>query len=117
MKFLLLPLALGAVLAGCATYAPAPMYVAAPYQYHDPVTGTVQAWDPASAVYPPYVYPYPSPYPYPYAYPYYGGPYWDPFWLTGGAFFACCAGAHHHDHLHHHMHGPWQGGGMRSAHR
>lgn len=91
MKLHLLPLAICAALAGCATYyEPAP---GAPYN-------------------PDYGYGYTTPYayyPYPYAYPYYYGPYgYSSLWISGTWF--CCSGSRHR---HHHHPGIWSNGAHR----
>lgn len=97
MKSLLLSLALGAGLAGCATY-PAYDYPYTVVPSYDPATGT--------PYYPPYVYPYPVPYAYPYAYP-----YWYPSVWVGGSWLWYGGGGHYrHGHGHGGSH-QWHSGG------
>jgi hypothetical protein len=110
MKSLLLPLALAAVLAACAPYAPvAPVYyVITPGPLDQGAT-------------PQYAYPYGYASPYPYAYPYaYPDPYlyapyayYDPFLFSGG--FFCCSGRHHHHDHGMHRTNHWGGGHMAAG--
>lgn len=106
MKSLLLVLAAGAALAGCAVY---PAYEPAYYTVPQPAvqSSTPGATTPA----PVYAYPYPYAYPYAYAYPYgyYGG--WYPsVWISGS--YWCCSSRHSH-RWHHGGSGRWNGGHWR----
>lgn len=133
MKYLLLPLALCAGLAGC--YAPYPYYYPRYAVYTVPSSQDPNAIQPAptpngtaqSATVVPYpitygtpygypygyateAYPYPYGYPYPYAYPYgYGYGYgYAPLWISGSWY----SGGHHGGDWHGgHGGGQWHGGG------
>jgi hypothetical protein len=131
MQVRLLPLALCTVLAGCATYAPYPYYVATPAT--TVVTPSVDAATGAVVQSPAVVYTYPA-YGYPYPYPYTYAPYfYDPFpFFVSGTFLFSNGGHRHHAHhfAHHRPGGTWSpgtnamgagrshwGGGMRSGRR
>ena len=95
MKHLLLAVAAGALLGGCATYVP--YDYAAPGAY--PVTGSTGVY------YPNYAYPYSYAYPYAYPYPYYGGYAYSPLWISGS--WSYSSGGHHH-HPSHGIRHPWR---------